>query len=98
VAARVVGEQRVARAHRVVEQAGQLVELAGAAQEVDHGHAVDEIGPVALGHAPEHAHDQPGAGLLGLLHLAEAAPDLLLGALADRAGVVEHDVRGWRRS
>jgi hypothetical protein len=29
-----------------------------------------------------------------LLHLAEAAPDLLLGALADRAGVVEHDIRG----
>jgi hypothetical protein len=29
-----------------------------------------------------------------LLHLAEAAPDLLLGALADAAGVVKDHIRG----
>ncbi len=52
------------------------------------------IAPVArLRHASDDTDDQRWLGRLAILEPAEARPDLLLGALAHAARVVEHDIR-----
>ena len=59
---------------------------------------VDPRGPLAdqflilLGHAAEHAHDEVGPLLLLESDAAERRVDLVLGVLADAAGVVEDGV------
>jgi hypothetical protein len=75
-----------------VDERRQLVELPGAAQDVHVREAGEEVRPVALGHAPDDADHQVRLGHLAQPELAEAAPHLLLGVLADGARVVDHDV------
>ncbi len=89
---RVIAGERGLGPHGIIEQLRQLVELGGAAHDVHDGHAGDEVGAIPLGHAPEHADDEIRAVEFSGAHVAQSRPDLLLGPLSHRAGVVEHDV------
>jgi hypothetical protein len=73
-----------------VDHAGQLVQLARPAQDVHVGEPAEDVVAVALGHAADHADDDGRVEPLAVAQLAEAGPHLLLGVLADAAGV-EHD-------
>src|SRR5690606_23557820 len=56
------------------------------------GEALKNVGAIALGHAPDDTDDKTGPRLLPVTHLTQPRPDLLLGMLAHRAGVVDHYV------
>src|SRR5215211_5572612 len=51
-----------------------------------------ELGPLALGHASDDADDQPRFVRLPFAQFAQSGPNLLLGMLTNRAGVVEDHV------
>src|SRR5688572_11226897 len=55
--------------------------------------AFEDVRPIALGHAADYADHQVRSLLLPPAQLSEARPDLLLGVLADRASVVNDDIR-----
>jgi hypothetical protein len=77
-----------------VNQRGQLIELAGAAENIHVRETLENVRPVALGHAADHADDHARVGRLARTELAEAGPDFLLGVFADGAGVEDDDVGG----
>ena len=76
----------------IVDEGGEAVEFAGAAQEVDLRESAEHVGAVALGHAAEHAEDDALARLLAQAHEAETRICLVFRLFPHRAGVVEHDV------
>ena len=79
---------------RQPEPIDELRLLVGAQEEVDRRVAAAQPGPVRLAHGAAGQHDaQPRVGRLEPRELALPADHLLLGALADRAGV-DHDEVG----
>ena len=80
------------------EPVDELGLLVGPQEEVDRRVAAPQPGPVRLAHraAGEH-HAHPRVGRLEPGQLAHPADDLLLGALADRAGVDDDEVGGLER-
>src|SRR5262249_17826865 len=92
---------RAAEAQRVLRLAGLLHpldefgdagELAGADDHIDIGGAFADRVLVLLGHAPEYADDGGRVAPLDVLHAAECRIRLVLGVLADGAGVKEQHV------
>ena len=67
----------------VVDQRRQLIQFAGAAEDVDVRVSSENVGAVALGHAADHADDQVRIGLLAVAQFAQTGPDFLLGMFAD---------------
>ena len=66
---------------------------AGADGEGEPGDEAEDVGAEAVGHAAGEADDERGAVAAGGAEHAELADRLLLGLLADGAGVDEDDVR-----
>jgi len=83
-----------ARNRGVVDQAGEFVEFAGAAEDVYLGELFEYVEAVALSHAADDTYDKGGVSGFAMLELAEARPDFLFGVFTDGAGVVEDDVGG----
>jgi hypothetical protein len=75
-----------------VDQCRQFVEFTRSAQHIDMREALENVRPIALRHAADHADHQVGLGRLALLQLSQSRPDLLLGMFAHRAGVVEDHI------
>ncbi len=75
-----------------LEQLGHLRELARADDQVDVRRALEDQLLVLLGHAAQHADDLVRVLLLDVLQPAQGAVDLVLGMLADAAGVEEDRV------
>ena len=84
---------------QVVEIAGHLVKLLGADDEVDVGQLVEQRRAAVLRHAAKDAEDELRLAFLARGHVARLADGLLLGQVADAAGVEQHDVAfvlvGW---
>lgn len=53
---------------------------------------LENVRPIALGHAADDADDEVGLGGFAVAELAEAGPDFLFGVFADGAGVVKDDI------
>ena len=92
-------DDRVAHGHagraggaEVVQIAGHLVKLLGADDEVDVGQQVEQRGAAVLRHAPQDAEDELRPAFFARGHVARLADRLLLGEVADAAGVEQHDV------
>ena len=80
------------------EPVDELGLLVGAQEEVDRRVAAAEAGPVGLADRAAGQHDpHPRVRRLEPRQLAHPADDLLLGALADRAGVDDDEVGGLER-
>ena len=78
--------------NRVMNQRWQFIQLTRSAQHIHLRKSLENIRPVALGHASYHTNHQLRLGCLALAQLAQARPDLLLGVLTHRAGVVKDHV------
>ncbi len=74
------------------DQVGQFIDMLGADHQVHKGHPVDDFPAFLLGHAAGHRHHQTGSVLFEHPHPPEQAVDLLLGLVADGAGVDHHHV------
>ncbi len=85
-------ELRLALGLRPVEEFRHLAELSRADDHVDERRPLEDRRLILLGHAPEHADRDLGLRLLEPSDAAEGAVDLVLGVLADGAGVVEDRV------
>ena len=92
-------DDRVAHGHaghaggaEVVQIAGHLVKLLGADDEVDVGQQVEQRGAAVLRHAPQDAEDELRPAFFECGHVTRLADRLLLGEVADAAGVEQHDV------
>ncbi len=89
------GEQHVdplAARLGLADQARQIAVGIGPGDDVDPGGALDELLSQTLGHAADDADDERGTGFPQPFHLGQAAPDALLGVVADGAGIDEDDV------
>src|SRR5262249_36921686 len=75
-----------------LDELPELPELPGAAHDVHVRGAAEDLLLVLLGHAAQNADDLRRVPLLVGAQTAERAVDLLLGVLADRAGVEEDHV------
>ena len=83
---------------RETEPVDELGFLVGAQEQVDRGVAAAQAGPIGLAHGAagqDDAHRR--IGRLEPAELAHPADDLLLGALADRAGVDDDEVGALER-
>ncbi len=76
----------------VVDQRCQLIQFAGAAEDVNVRVFPENVDAVALGHAADDADDQVRIVGFAFPQLAQARPDLLLGMFANRAGVIKNDI------
>ena len=76
-----------------LDHPGQPVQGLRSEHEVDERRAPDDRIALLAGHAAADADDHRGLVLLELLPAAELAEHLLLGLLADRAGIDQDDVR-----
>jgi hypothetical protein len=76
----------------VIEVVGDVVEFLGADDEVEVGEGVEEFGAAVLGHAAEDADEETRVAALAAEEVAGFAEGLLLGEVADGAGVEEDDV------
>src|SRR5207237_5718422 len=92
VAGEAKGKLRPGPLSDLVDQFGQLAELAGAADDVNVRGATEDLLLILLGHAAEHAEDLVGVAPLVPAQPAEGAVDLFLGMLADGASVEEDDI------
>ena len=72
---------------KAAEHLGQLAVRGGAGDERHIGRSLEDLFALLLGDATEHA--EALAGFVQLLVVVEAVEDLLLGFVADGAGVVE---------
>ena len=76
----------------LAEQPLQAIGVLGTHHQVELGHAAQQRLPLLLGHAARHHQGEPGIEPLALGLAAQVAVDLLLGVVANRAGVVEHQI------
>ena len=79
------GGERAVGDDGIVDEVCELIEFAGAAEDIDVGVAFKEAGALALGHAADDADDQIRPVGLAVAQLAEAGPDFLLGMDSDPA-------------
>ena len=85
--------RRLAALLELLDHLRQQVKLARPRHEIHVARPLEDLLLDALGHAAHDAHDEVRALLLGALELAHPGPRPLLGVIADRAGVEEHNVR-----
>ncbi len=86
------GQAGLAGGADVVQIARHLVEFLGADDEVHVGQALEDFGAAVLGHAAKDTEHEVGVLLFAVGDVAGLAEGLLLGGVADRAGVEQHDV------
>ena len=76
----------------VVDEGNELVQLTGPAQQIDVRVAAEQVCPILLGHAADHADHEIGFVSFARAEFTQPRPDLLLGVLAHGARVVEDHV------
>jgi hypothetical protein len=80
------------------DQRRELLDRLRPDDDVDQARALQDLGAFLLRHAAGDGDERPMTGLLRRsADLAEPGEQLLLGALADAAGVDDDDVGGLRR-
>ena len=79
-------------ARALVEQRGRVGEVVGAEHDVDVAGPLDDQLAVLLGQAAADRDLQVGPAVLQRLEVPEVAVELVVGVLADAAGVEHHDV------
>ena len=82
----------LAAVQHLLDQRRKPRELTRARDDVHMARAIEDFVADALRHAAHHPDDQIGAGLLGAFELPHPGPGAVLGVLAHRAGVEQHDV------
>ena len=88
------GHAGLARSAEVVEIVGNVVKLLGADDQVDVRQPLQELGAAILRHAAEDPENEIGLIPLARLDVPGLADGLLLGGIADAAGVQQQDIAG----
>jgi len=81
----------------VADQVGELGDVVGAEHDVDQIEPVEQRFPLLLRHAAGHRDDQVATLLLERPEPADRAHELVVGLLADAAGVQDDQVRAFGR-